>query len=341
MNLDSPSKTILESPFYSHYLPGPEYVITATMAIFGTNDRVFQWTRVIPMLSLLLAAILFFWAAERTLWKGARWFRPAAALLLLLAPGMRPWGISLHGHAYSSSYILAGLAFGILAAEAKYFRKCLAGAVAIGFCSNYMLLTGAFVAFFAPTVGGLLSATVTGAGTGTGTAHSDRSRKQFTVLRNAAILSLAVGTGLFLAYVVHFFQVVHQFGWQETVADQFGTIAARNAKLAGNIPSRVQMLGYYSNHCYTFWGISTLAMAALTAFLSWIFPAAPRNKALLLGSVLVAGLGSYSWIMIMLNHSLGHTHVNPRIFYLMFAAFISALGIVGAACQRALGGAAR
>ena len=71
---------------------------------------------------------------------------------------MRPWALSLHGHAYTSAYLLLGLALGLAGARGGRERWLRLAAFALGFLSNYMLLTAAFVVCAAPLVGAILAA---------------------------------------------------------------------------------------------------------------------------------------------------------------------------------------
>ncbi|MBI3542656.1 MAG: hypothetical protein HY075_05210 [Deltaproteobacteria bacterium] len=314
-NLDSPSKPILESPFYAHYFPGPDYVLALTYGLFGTGRAVFQWTRLIPLAHVVLAMLFFLWAAERRVWRGNRWVAPFVALFVLFAPAMRPWAVGLHGHAYSSAYILTGLGLGLIAGERRYrFEALAAAAFAIGFVSNYMLLTGAFAVFGAPLVGGLLAAEKPGDCCG---------------WRGGAVLAFVAGVGLAAGFGTHFAQVAAQFTAHDAWIDLTGTMGNRMAKLAYE-PSRVQLLGQYSNHVYGFWGVSSLAMLLLGALAGWLHPGAKAYRRNLFLAVLVGGLASYGWIMVMKNHSIGHPHVNPRVFLVMYAAFVSVLGALAA-----------
>lgn len=319
MNHDSPSEVILKSPYYAHYLPGPDYVVAAAMAVFGTSEAVWQWTRILPMLHVLFGAMLFLHAAHLLLWRQHPWARAIAAIFLLFPPGMRPWAISLHGHAYCSSYILAGLGIGMLATAGHLrFRTAAIGCFLLGFFSNYMLLTAAFVVCAAPLVGSILLG---------------RDERWFAARSMGIKLSFVVGLGLVAAFTVHFFQVAHQFGLHEAWIDQFGTYFNRASK-ATNQKSRVQMLGWYSNHCETFWGISSLAMTVIGSLLAWMHPESVRRRSGLWVGLILSGVASYAWIMIIKNHSIGHWHVNPRIFYLMYAAFIAVCATVAVSVRK-------
>lgn len=263
----------------------------------------------------------FFWAAERSAWHDDPWVAPALAVFVLLPPGMRPWAISLHGHAYTSAYILTGLGLGLIASEKRYWRAALGGAFALGFLTNYMLLTASTSVCVAPLAGGLLAMRDAGRG--------------FKHYRRAVLLSVAVGLGLVAAFGAHFLQVAHQFGTQDALLDLFGTMANRSQHAKPGEPSYVQMLGIYSHHTYTFWGLSALSMALLGLYLGWLYAGSRIQRASLAAGVIVAGLGAYAWVMGMKNHAWGHWHVDPRIFYVMWVSFLVAVGAVGAA-QREL-----
>lgn len=321
-NLDSPSKPILESDYYTHYFPGPDYILTIVYKIFSPSDRATQWARLIPFLHFLLASLLFLWLAQTRLWPRQEWATPIVAAFILFAPANRAWIYNLHGHGYVSAYTLFALSLGMWAASTPSRKRltrslplCLVAAC-LGFASNYMLLTNAFVVCAAPLVGALL---VTGAA-----AKEDKQ-----TLLTGFWLSFSVGLGLVGAYIVHLVQIACMFNWHEALLDQLGTFSARIHKVEGlqnnaAPATRIQLLGRYSDHVYTFFGMSSFAMLVVGLLFSG------RQKRHQWAMVL-AVLAAYAWILALPSHARAHYHVNPRIFLLPWVTFLC---LAVRACQK-------
>ena len=310
LNLDSGSPAIRESDIYTHYFPGPDYVLAASYALFGSEATVFQWTRLIPLAHVLVSVLLFVVAAERKLWPDDRWITPLLALLVLLPPAMREWAISLHGHAYTSAYVLLGLALGLSADDSRHRLGKIAAAFALGFLSNYMLLTAAFVVCAAPLSGSLLSPR-----------RSDH--------RLAFALSGAIGLGLVAAFGVHYLQIANQFGWNEARLDQFGVLAVRSGAASAGT-SGGDLFDQYQTDVARFFGLSPLLMLLIGFWGGLCQPGPLRARLNPVLAVTLASAASWAWIFLMREHALKHGHVNPRIFLLVYVCSLASAGAVAA-----------
>ena len=311
LNLNSGSAAIGGSNIYTHYFPGPDYVLAASYALFGADATVFQWTRLVPLAHVLGSVLLFLALAQRRLWPGDPWITVAMAALMLLPPAVRDWTLSLHGHAYSSAYVLLGLCLGLSADEGRPERWRLGGAFVLGLLSNYMLLTAAFVVFAAPLVGSLLSPD--------GRSH-----------RAGFWSSIMVGLGLVTAFGLHFLQIASQFGWSEARLDQFGVLAFRSAG-GGTGVSLGELFGQYQTDVTRFFGLSPLAMMLIGLWMAFCYPGQRRSRLRLALAVILAGSASWTWIFVMRQHAFEHGHVNPRIFLLVYVCGLACAGALAAA----------
>lgn len=313
-NENSPSQPILESPYYTHFFPGPDLLLGFVYKVFGSDPTVTKWARLLPMLHVFLAVMLLCLLAETLIWQRNPWIKGVAAAFLLFPPAMRPWALHLHGHAYTSSYILFGLCLGLVADRQKLRSWLPICAFILGFFSIYMLMTSVFVVFAAPFVASLLV-----------------PNREASFHRQAAWLSFWVGVGLVAAFAVHFLQIVNLFSLHDAILDQFGTALVRaSGNRNGSACGRGQILGQYSNHVYGFFGLSSLSMFLGGAFMAWLYRGPKRDRMKLFFAILGAGIASYFWVIVMHGHACGHLHVNPRIFYLMYSVFIMMAGVLAA-----------
>jgi hypothetical protein len=130
--------------------------MTAMFGLFGDKPTTITAARWIPTLILFVAILLFSLSCQKFVFGGWLWGKVYVFLPLLFAPALYQWAYNLHGHSYSSSFILFGLCLGMLVADRglKKRRVALLGlAFLLGFLSQYMLLTGAIVVFFASAAG--------------------------------------------------------------------------------------------------------------------------------------------------------------------------------------------
>ena len=310
LNLDSGSRVIRESDIYTHYFPGPDYVLAAVLRASRRRRRSPAVDSPPAAGARPRALVLLLGLLERRLWPGRGWITTVMAALALYPPTLRDWSLSLHGHSYSSAYIMLGMALGLLGGEGRYRPGRIAAGFALGFLSNYMLLTGAFVVCAAPLVGSLLV--------------PDRKSQRFAI-----VLSVVVGLGLVAAFGVHYLQIVNQFGWHEARLDQFGVFTVRaGAAVPGT--SSMELFDQYQNEVMRFFGATPVVMCLVGLWGAFGYPGSARARLALGFAVALAFASSWAWILLMRQHSLEHGHVNPRIFLLIYLASLASAGRLGA-----------
>ena len=313
--IETEYESLKERAIYTHYFPGPDYVLTAVFAIFGESDESFRWARLIPMFLILSSLLLLTYAAEKTVFKNWKWGRFWFLLLVIFVPGLRWWAINLHGHAYSSACVFVGLSLGMLSTLPDFRQRSkqlllLASAFAIGVVSNYALLTGAFIVCASPIVGQLLC-------------DMRNSKKESFDFKNGLGLSFTVGLGLVAAWIIHLGQVAVVLGsWADAWHEQMSIASARAMVERSNNPTRLMLIGRYSDLASRFFFFKALTMLPLTYYLAWLHR--PPRMRLCLAST-VAILACYAWILLLKNHSIDHPHVNPRVFMLLYVCFAATL----------------
>lgn len=289
---------------YTHYFPGPEYVLYLFFKVFGDEDGRITLARFIPWIHILFSVLLFAFVAEKQVCRGWPWAKILIAGAIFWSPSIYRWAPSLHGSAYSTSYLLLAMTLGMCFGQMKkvWFPRFIL--FILGFLSNYMLLTNSLVMIAAPYVGFLLS-------------EKSQSKKE------ALILSGFVLGGLVTAFCVHFVQVSVFLGsislaWE----DQIGTALRRGGEGDGSGPSRLELIGLYSSHVRAFFRVGALDMVWIGLFAAWIYPGSKNRKRNFMWAIGLAALASYFWVMLMKSHSVEHHHINPRIFLLLFASWI-------------------
>jgi hypothetical protein len=271
---------------------------------------------------VLLASLYLLYVLNRVVFKGWLWGSLLVAVPLLVNPAMRYWILNLHGHAYSSSIILSLMALGM----AENFDKSrprspvlvIAGILAAflgGFYSNYMLMTGTFVVFAAPAVGFFLGV-----------------QSQASLQSNwgrPLKLCFAVGLGLVASQALHFYQVANFLeSWSLAWQDLFGTALARGADQVAT--TRLMLIGQYSIHVRTFFNVGSIAMVVYGILFCFLHQKPFRETRFKVLALVIAFCASYGWIMAMKTHSIIHTHVNPRIFLLLYCSFLI---VMASACR--------
>jgi len=310
--LETTVEELQGSSIYTHYFPGPGYIVYAAFLVFGDSPLTWQWVRLVPLLCIFFSLLLLTWSLEVRVFNGWPWGKVGVGLFLFFVPALKWWAISLHGHAYTTACILMGFSLGLLASKTSWYkegRRSLwvpLACFALGFISNYMLLTAAFVVCAAPMVGGFLS-------------------PEPGCTKRAIKLSFWVGIGLTGAWIIHLGQVAWLLdSWALAWEDQVGTAVARSTAFKEG-PNRIQLIGQYSHHVRRFFFVSALSMLSLSFFALWLHPKHPQKARWVLAT-LIASLAGYAWIMLLKNHSIDHPHVNPRIFMLQYVVFLAVLG---------------
>ena len=55
---DTDIPLLKERKIYTHYYPGPDWILTIPFLIFGESDFIFQWSRLIPLFFVLFSFLL-------------------------------------------------------------------------------------------------------------------------------------------------------------------------------------------------------------------------------------------------------------------------------------------
>jgi len=291
---------------YTHFLPGPEYVLAALFAVFGDSDEALMRMRLLPLLLVLAAALGLVLAAVRYALGGWRWGAGLLLVGLLVPPAVSLWSLSLYGHGYSNACILAALALGLVASDppARGARRTLlvVAAFFLGALSNLFLLEAAFVVCAAPLVGYLL---------GRGPAPR----------RLALQLTGWVLAGLCVAWLVHLGQVAHHLGSLSlALEDQFGTAMLRAENRGA--PSRFGMFSAVSEATAGMFGIGALPMLVTGVLAAWLHRSAGGQRRRCAQALLLAALACYLFPLLLKHHGVLHMYRLPRIFLLLFACWL-------------------
>jgi len=301
---DTQVPILLEKKIYTHFYPGPDYVLTAVFALFGINDFAFQWSRLIPLFLFFGAFIYFLYAQKKYMFQGWRWAPVCLSLFILFVPVFKWFVINLHGHGYVTALLFLAFALGLHKTSSPQkigltFILCFF----IGFVSNYMLLTFAFVVCFAPLVAALMLP----------------EKKN---IYPAIAMSFFIGLGLVGAFFVHLWQIAEVVGsWAIAWESQMRIGGVRALVDRGDPVTREMLIGKYSEYTYRFFGISSIAMGVLGLFFVLLQRIDFKIKLKWAAGVLFAFIVSYMWVMALKNHSIDHPHVNPRIFLLLYIVF--------------------
>lgn len=292
-----------EDHVYTHFFPGPEYVLTPFLAIFGTSDRALAAARFIPILAQFFAILLLGNLLFSRVFGRHPWSRPAFLLWVFIAPAIYAWGANLYGHVYSTVCIMLAFALGLMCGDQKVnSRRLDFFAALVGFISIYMLLEGVFSTAAAPLVASLLV-----------------SHKHW---KKGFRLSVFVGVGCTIGYLLHFVQIavaLNDFGlaW----LDQFGTAEHRSVTQGGY--NRIQMLGRYSKHVGNLFRTNGLTMLFVGGFACWLHFRSSQQRIGMGVALFLSCIAGFVFPMIFRLHSVVHDYRVPRAFVLMFLAYIT------------------
>jgi len=302
---ESPISASLEGDcVYTHFLPGPEYVLAALFAVFGDSDEALMRMRLLPLLLVLASALALALAVRRYALGGWDWGAPLLLGGLLVTPALSFWSLSLYGHGYSNACILAALALGLVASDPRAAGRgrwvVLSTAFLLGWLSNLFLIEAAFVVCAAPVVGHLL-------------VREPHSR------RLALQLSAAVAAGLCLVWLVHLAQVAHHLGSLSlALEDQLGTALLRTETRAES--GRAGMLCALSAAGGPMFGVGALSMLASGLFAAWLQRSRGPGRRLA-KALLLAAAAAIVFPMLFGHHAVLHLDRLPRIFLGLFAAW--------------------
>lgn len=299
---ESPVQKLREMRAYTHYFPGPDYVLYGIFTVFGDSPTVVMWGRLVPIF-LVLWGLWFFSQQLLNLIKPRwEWCVPLVFAAVLLAPQVYQMVVSYHGLSYMTAWILFALGVGMHPRLSMAKKSGLA--FLFGFLSHQFNLTGTFVVFAAPAVGALFLG---------GEKH----------YKDAVRLSFFVGVGMVVAFVIHFLQLAALVGWDDAWLDQFGT--AINRGTWDEPPSRIQLIGIYSRLVNGGYRIGSISMLVSGLFFLWLIRDQKLAKWRYAGALVLSFVASYVWILLLKKHSVIHQHLNPMIFVFLFATWLVVL----------------
>lgn len=305
---ETPVKKIYDMKVYTHFLPGPDYLVAGFYKIFGINGTAIKAARIFSILILFIALLVFSLRASRVLIPSSTWTIGGPVFFftaLWTAPAVYKWSGSLFGHPLSSAMILFSI---ILGFSSKTSLRTWVLAIGVGVISNLFLLEGAFVTAAGPLIGALLAGKCSNP----------------NAIKRALGLSVAVGVGLLAIWLIHFAQVAFFLeSWTLAIQDQIGTALSR-----GDIrenPTRIQMLGRVSEAVGSHFRVGAFSMFVFGGFCLWL--ACPKKESVvgkqLMTALLIAGFSSYCFPLLMVLHSYVHLFRVPRLFLLEYVVFIT------------------
>jgi hypothetical protein len=290
-------------------------MLTLVYWIFGVSDTTFQWSRILPMLHVLLPLLLVVGVSKKRIWDDWEWGAPIALGLFCFAPGFYYWSLNLHGHAYATLYLLVAFCIGLLLGDAdqerqnrKFWLKdrfLYLALVVCGFGSIYMILTHTFIVCAAPMVGMLL--------------HRNPVSPKRWILSG-----FFVGVGLILANAVHVSQVAYFLNsYSLAWLDQFGS-AVERSQGSGHIelPSFITILGQYSDHVRAWFRVNSLHLLWLGLGMAVLSFSVLRVRVQMVTALLLAFVACSVWLFVFRSHAQAHPHLVPRIYQLVYVTTV-------------------
>lgn len=313
---------------YTHYPPGPEYLLYGAMRVLGPSP---VWhLRLLPIAITWLATLYFGLRVRRRFGPAIGWMVMAACMAL---PSFSDSAPSLHYEAYGFALLLVEIALCLDR------RTRLIPLVVIGFLQGWLSFDYAFLVALTP-------AAVEAALPRLGEAHP--ARWGLAVRR-----CLLAGGGFTLAHMLHFVEVWTLFGsFGAALADLAGAAEHRAGMLAGSglwarLQAMVLVVGYYlvnpvplriffwhpyaesptSWQAFRFLGMTLAGWWVLVTALIpirdvWARRVGAATCPGLLRDWLVVSIAglipSTSWLLVMLNHASIHTHYLFRHLFLAF-----------------------
>ena len=301
-----------ETGIYTHFFPGPEYLLTLPFSLVKNEGRAIAMGRILPLLLVFFSILLFAWLCEKRVFKGWEWGKAILAAWIFCTPGIYSWAPSIYGHGYSTACVFFGLCLGLKSGDelsAKSAGILRAVSFALGFVVIYMLLEGVIITVVAPLVAGLL------------VAKPKRPRE-------ALILSACVGFGVLSAFLVHFIQVAVALGSVHNAwLDQVGIAINRTAQR--NQITRMQMIGQWSRYGGDQFRVDALTMLMVGLFAAWLHlgdAVEGEVKRLRLAFALVlACVSAYAFPLLLKVHSETHFWRVNRVFQILLATFATVM----------------
>lgn len=297
---ESPVQIIKDRHIYTHFLSGDAILSAFLLKWMGMGQGG------LPILRMILATLGFLSLLTLVLQARKYIFSPTFpyAVPFLLAglffvPNFYLWNLTFTGVSYSNFCILATLALGMSAQGKKTLTWPMRiGFFVLGFLCIYFYMAMIFVACLSPLIGGLM------------VPASTRWRRLLECC-------FWVGVGITGGYLLHFWQVAAEVqSWSLAWEDQIGTFINRSGDESPSGPSRIQLIGQYSDHTRAFFRINSLHLAFSGLFLAWLLP--NKNRHSLVAAVLVSLTASYIWILLLKRSSTIHTFLFPQLFLTLY-----------------------
>jgi len=314
---------------YTHYPPGPEYILYAATKLLGSEPV--SRLRLVPVLLGLAAMVFFGLAVRRRFGAAIGWLVMTACMI---TPTVTDEFVSLHSQGYAFALLLLeiGLAIGVNAWAAPF--------VLIGFLQGWLSFDYVFLVTLTPLAIELVMPALL----------PEYQRRWKLTLRRVIL----AGGGFAIAHALHFMQIWAYWGsFAEAVRDLAGAAAHRAG--AGMFHGPVDYLSQaLSNLKLYYYGLHPfnpyLTLPASENYLDW---ASFRFLGLSLGPwwllvtvgliaweklkpgpaagslrlnwhiVSLSGMVTTSlWFVVMVNHGGAHRHFLYRHLFLMFFVMV-------------------
>lgn len=303
---------------YTHYPPGPEYLLTVAMMLTG-SAAVSLW-RLLPLTIGLFATLFLGFAVRRRIGRLGGWIAMAACLAV---PSFYDAQTYLHYDGYAQALLLVEIA-AILCGGTPAFVFAV-----LGFLQGWLSFDYAFLVVLTPPA---VELCLTRLGTGDG-------------YRSAFLRAFLVGFGFCAAHGLHFLQVcLHLGSLSAGLGDILGAAAHRSGALQihGVVEYLLTVNAVVASYLigteplrlsgddmtlFRFAGLSLGPWCLLvTATIACLPSLRPRLKDWLLVSA--AGMAvSCFWYVTMVNHAIVHHHFLYR--HMFFGFFIGVLFLAG------------
>lgn len=301
---------------YTHYPPGPEYLVWLGMNVVGKNN--WPLIRFIPLFLSLFIGLFYIRTVFIVAGEGLKGL--ALSLMLILPPMFTNYMHGLHYQQYAFILLQLQIALSLLFVRTPKL-KYLAMFFVIGFIQGWLSFDYAFLAslFFIPFF----------------IFYSNESSLSFVDMIKVCFAS---GSGFTLAHVLHFQQVVNYFGSFDAAIEDFRSSAQHRATNAGtktNAPSEkfvnVGPLTVMKDYLYRVAGRGKYLAVNLINFI-WIivglrfvktletkkykmrFEVTTRDLMALLSAIIISAM----WSLVMKQHAHIHGFIARHYYFCYF-----------------------
>ena len=317
LRIEAPEQVISPKKVYTHYPPGPNWLVGVLAVILGPRE--------IPkfrLLPILVAGLSMLWLARSLIRVSGETRCCLAFLLYCCIPMFTNMMHGLHQQSYNLSLILAQWAVLLMSFQAE--REVLfpyAAVAIIGFLQGWMGFDYFFLVALSAIPFWLKSRRWA----------SKRARQK------AFCFTVMAACGFAFAHFLHLMQVAAYYNsWDVALNDLLGSARFRSGQshsfalgfgegltATGNILSRYWFDLVPSDTYFGAWFWIVLSVSALLFLtrhgsicisnfeFSWHFP---LRFAV---SIICAGIISSLWIVVMQNHGWNHPHFLPRHFFMV------------------------